>query len=75
MSPSMFTFLRFHLLYYYLQFINHTICSHALVNSRTSKPHITSCNKRKQLSTITLFIFILELLAHPIPFFGLLTIF
>jgi hypothetical protein len=37
LSPlSMLIFLRFLLLCYFLQFINHTICIHASVNSRIS---------------------------------------
>ncbi len=42
------------------------------MNSRTSKTHTTSYNKRKQLSMVTLFIFVLKLLAHPIHFLACL---
>jgi len=43
-------------------------CTHTVVNSKTSKMCTTSNNKHKLLSIITLFIFILEHLAHHIHF-------
>jgi hypothetical protein len=68
LSPFVFTRLCFFLPCYYLQFLNRIFCIHASIHSRTSKTHIASNNKRKQVLTITSFLFILELLAYCIHF-------
>jgi hypothetical protein len=52
-----------------LKKFKHIFYIHAFVNSKTSKMLTTFGNKQKQLSTITPFIFVLELLASFIHFF------
>jgi hypothetical protein len=53
-------------LYYSLQFFKCTFYTHTAVNSKTSKMHTTSNNKRKLLSKVIPFFFILEHLARHI---------
>lgn len=63
LSLFVLTSLCFFFLCYFLQFFNCAFYIHVSTNSKISKKHITSFSKQKQLSTITLFIFILEFLA------------
>jgi len=66
------TSLCFLLFCYFLQFFNHIFCTHASMNSRTSKKHITCCNKWKQVSIVTF----CPWTSCPLPsFFDLLVVF
>ncbi len=53
-----FEYLCFLFLCYFLQFLYCPLCIHFSSNTIILRKHMTSCNKRKRLTMVTLFVFV-----------------